>query len=334
MPPVYPFLLGLALEAFGPAGARVARWLVGASAYSLLFAMLPWVGGWLGAGRRAGVVGGLIGALLVPCWWINQIEPLAALAMALLVVAYARRWRIGLGGAASSLALGVAAGAACHLLPSLLPIVLGCAAFELWWSRDGRKWRLSVLVLIGLVVAAIPWTLRNDIALGDVYFVRSNLGLELRVGNHDGADADMEVSSRRGTLRHPGTQEREARAVRDLGEAAYMRQAKAEALDWIRAHPAAFLGLTARRFGYFWFGRPGVPTEFAFYIALTLLALAGAWRILPTADWPTRAAILVVPITFPLIYYVVAYMPRYREPIDWLLLLLAGAAVSRRPVGE
>jgi hypothetical protein len=32
-------------------------------------------------------------------------------------------------------------------------------------------------------------------------------------------------------------------------------------------------------------------------------------------------------IWYPLIYYLVAYMPRYRVPLDWILFLLAGAAV-------
>jgi hypothetical protein len=32
-------------------------------------------------------------------------------------------------------------------------------------------------------------------------------------------------------------------------------------------------------------------------------------------------------ICYPLVYYVVIYMPRYRVPLDWILLLLAGAAV-------
>ena len=35
---------------------------------------------------------------------------------------------------------------------------------------------------------------------------------------------------------------------------------------------------------------------------------------------------LIPLITFPLVYYVVIYMPRYRVPLDWILLLLAGAA--------
>jgi len=34
-------------------------------------------------------------------------------------------------------------------------------------------------------------------------------------------------------------------------------------------------------------------------------------------------------VCYPLVYYVVIYMPRYRWPLDWILLLLAGAAVWR-----
>jgi hypothetical protein len=31
--------------------------------------------------------------------------------------------------------------------------------------------------------------------------------------------------------------------------------------------------------------------------------------------------------TYPVIYYLVAYIPRYGEPVRWVLLLLAGAGV-------
>lgn len=51
-----------------------------------------------------------------------------------------------------------------------------------------------------------------------------------------------------------------------------------------------------------------------------------AWRSIPKITIPQRAAFLIPLITYPLIYYIVAYMPRYRIPIDWILFILAGAA--------
>ena len=44
---------------------------------------------------------------------------------------------------------------------------------------------------------------------------------------------------------------------------------------------------------------------------------------------PQRAALLIPLATYPLVYYVVGYEPRYRQPLDGLLLLLAAAAFAR-----
>jgi hypothetical protein len=44
---------------------------------------------------------------------------------------------------------------------------------------------------------------------------------------------------------------------------------------------------------------------------------------------PQRAVWIIPLATFPVIYYFVAYMARYRVPIDWILYVLAGAMVWR-----
>ena len=62
---------------------------------------------------------------------------------------------------------------------------------------------------------------------------------------------------------------------------------------------------------------------------LTLLALLGAWYVLPALSAPQRAALLIPLATYPLVYYIVTYMWRYRTPLNWLILLLAGAAIWR-----
>jgi hypothetical protein len=105
-----------------------------------------------------------------------------------------------------------------------------------------------------------------------------------------------------------------------------MRDARHEAVAWIRSHPAAFGRLTASRVIHFWCGPLHRPLTAAGVTALTLLALLGAWRTLPVLALPQRAALLIPLATYPLIYYVVAYMSRYRVPLNWILLLLAGAA--------
>jgi hypothetical protein len=153
--------------------------------------------------------------------------------------------------------------------------------------------------------------------------------LELRLGNHDGAAADMEVMDARegDSMRHPGNNREEAFKVRELGEMEYMRQAKREAVEWISAHPSEFLRLTASRVIHFWFGPLHQPLMAAAISLLTILALLGARRTLPALTMPQRAALLIPLVTFPLVYYIVTYMSRYAVPINWLLLMFAGAEV-------
>jgi hypothetical protein len=179
-----------------------------------------------------------------------------------------------------------------------------------------------------MTLACLPWTMRNHAALGGLVFMRSNFGLELRMGNHEGAAPTLGLSQDRGTLRHPRSLPDEAREVRRLGELAYMRAAEREARDWIRSHPLAFARLTLLRVAQFWLGPlDDVPVAVGTAL-LTLLAAAGARRAWPCLDAARRAALLTPLVTFPLVYYVVGYEARYREPLDGLLLVLAGFAVS------
>ena len=66
------------------------------------------------------------------------------------------------------------------------------------------------------------------------------------MGNHEGAAAAMEVMDARQEPIHPRTHFTEARKVRDWGEIEYMRQARREALGWIKSHLVDFLWLTVR----------------------------------------------------------------------------------------
>lgn len=204
---------------------------------------------------------------------------------------------------------------------------MGYLAFELWWYRAERKWRFSALVTVGIFLACLPWGVRNYTTFNQFFFIRSNLGLELYVGNHEGAHADIDVSSARGSFLHPRTDLAEARRVLELGEGPYMQEKLRETLDWIRDHPGEFLKLTWTRFLFFWAGPLHQPARAVPYLVLLLLAALGVWRTLPALGPPQRAAILIPLATYPVIYYLVAFMPRYGEPVRWVLLLLAAAGV-------
>jgi hypothetical protein len=308
-------------------GGYAAR-LITIAAYSAMYGIIPWVGGRIGSGRQAGMLAGLAGAVIPE--QADHGQELAAIALGLVMIAMVRRWTSSGGSPIGSLLLGLAIGVSLHVQPALLPVALGFIIFELWWLRGRRRWRLSALVAIGAVLACVPWGWRNYKVFHEVFFIRSNLGLELRMGNHEGAAAALEVIGRRGAYRHPGDNEEEALKVRELGEMEYMRQAKQEALEWISTHRAVFARLTVLRFIHFWFGPLHYPLVAVCVSALTILALLGARRCLPSMSTPQRVALVIPLAVFPLIYYIVGYEFRYRIPIHWIVLLLAGAEVWHR----
>ena len=328
LPPIMPAIVAVIWRLFGMGlAAGYAAWLFRILCYSTMYALIPWFAGKFGVGKQVGVLAGLSGALMVE--WPGYGEALTAIAMGLLAVAFLNRWSSRGSSPGKSLLLGLAAGVSFHIQPALLPVVLGFMVFELWWSRDRRKWALSAIMALGIILACIPWGVRNYATFDAVFFIRSNFGLELRMGHHEGAAAAMDVMDAREEHRHPRTHQAEARLVQELGEVPYMRAAGREATEWIANNKAESLRLIALRFVHFWFGplhRPGTALAVT---ALTLLAFLGAWHTLPAITVPQRAALLIPLATYPLVYYVVTYMWRYRTPINWILLMLAGAAVWR-----
>ena len=327
MPPFQPALMAAIYHLLGPTlAAGYVLWLLGIAFYGVMYAMLPWLGERLGLGARAGLVGGLVGAL-VPRW-PGYAEGLAAVAIGLMAAVFLQRWGSGRATSGGSFLLGLAIGLSFHVTPSLLPVALGLVAFEVVWLREPRRWRWAALTLLGMTLACVPWTWRNHQSLGGLFFIRSNFGLELRMGNHEGAGVTLDLSAKGGTERHPRTNEEEARKVQQLGELGYMRQAGREATTWIRSHPGEFLRLTGLRVAQFWLGPiDDLPVAFGIS-ALTLLSAFGAWRSWPQLSIPQRAALLIPLVTFPLVYYVVGFEARYRQPMDGLQLLLAATALA------
>jgi len=327
LPPVYPFLFSLVYKLFGltSTAGYVSMSIIVVSA-SVLYASLPWISKRLGIDAQAGVIGGLGGALLVE--WGGHGEFPSAIVLGLLLVAFFHRWSNGKYSYISTFLLGLSIGTSFHLQPALLPVIIGCMLFELWWSKNRIKWGLSALMALGILIACIPWGWRNYTTFNSIFFIRSNFGLELRMGNHDGAQPAMEVMDQNEEEHlHPASHFSEARKLKEIGEIAYMSEALEDALTWIKSNPVEFTRLTGLRILHIWFGSLHDPKAITQTSALTLLAFLGLWLSWKRLLIPQRAILLIPLVTYPLIYYLVAYMPRYRVPIDWILFLLSGSTI-------
>lgn len=326
LPPVYPAIFAFIYYLFGltsKAGYISLGFI--AATNSIMYAMIPWLGTKLGAGKGAGLIGGIAGAFMLE--WSAHGEGLTGVVLGLFLVAFLQRWtnnKISLFG---SLLLGLGIGAAFHIQPVLLVVILGCLVFEIWWRKNQRVFANIIILILGILLACIPWAWRNYTVFNELFFIRSNLGLELRMGNHEGAAAAMDIMDTTEPGKHPRTHLSEARRLKKMGEVEYMRQALGETLIWIRENPGEFTKLTLLRFIHFWFGPLHRPMTAIYITVLTIMAILGVRRIYSSLSPTHRAVILIPLLTYPRIYYLVPYMVRYRMPIDWILLILAGAEV-------
>ena len=213
---------------------------------------------------------------------------------------------------------------------SLLPIFLGWVAW--------RNWKASLPVLRNaafaagiIVLCCVPWTLRNYLVFHSLVPLRSALGLQLWVGNNP----DAKVIWLGG--QHPINDNVERSRYIEMGEIAYMTQKRRDAVDYILTHPSREAELIAGRFVMFWSGGTPHPLDdflknrsawfrytLLFNLALSLSALAGLLLLL------RRHSIFLIPLAagpfiFPLAYYLTLALPRYRHPIDPVLVLLTAA---------
>jgi 4-amino-4-deoxy-L-arabinose transferase-like glycosyltransferase len=200
-----------------------------------------------------------------------------------------------------------------------------------WYQRRKRgKPSLGGVVLASIVFAACitPWLARNHQTFGQFVFIRSNFGAELRLGNGPGANGTwMEYL-------HPSQNVFEMRRFHQLGELAYVKERKQEAIAFIREDYARFAGISLKRFIYYWGGLPRLseipalaPFKDSVFLASSVLGIWGLGRALRQRR-PGAWLFLWLILSYPAVYYFVFPHPRYRHPIEPELGILMVYVVS------
>ena len=212
-------------------------------------------------------------------------------------------------------------------LLSLLPFLLGWAC---WKNRNVTR---AALALAITVACCIPWTIRNYRTFHAFVPLRSVLGLQLWVGNNSEAKIVW-----LGT-QHPIHDAAEREHYVEIGEVAYMKEKRDNAIRYILTHPAHEAELIAGRFVMIWSG--GSPAPLAdflsnqslwfryvllFNIAAATAALAGSILLFKRRS-AFAIPIAAGPAIFPFAYYMTLALPRYRHPIDPTLMILLAYCV-------
>lgn len=358
MTPVYPLLLSGVFRLFG---SYTFASYIAATGLNILFiaaACLPI----FAIGKRIGGVG--LGATAAWLWavfpnailltfesmWDACLDALlaAVILWATLAIERSRRSRDWLGyGLLWGLALMTN-----PTLASLLPFLLGWLVWRAWQSarrvdgepqpcasqaRNGPAAKRAVggpaLALAVAILCSVPWTIRNERAFHRFVPLRSVLGLQLWLGNNPNARQTWRAQL------HPIFNQSERDAYVRMGEVAYMRAKLNAALGFMTARPVHAAALAWSRFVAIWAGGTPTPLEdllhnrslwFRYVLIFNLLVSLGTLAgivILSRRRNPKAFPLAVFPLVFPCAYYFTLAMPRYRLPIDPMVMLLSAVTL-------
>jgi 4-amino-4-deoxy-L-arabinose transferase-like glycosyltransferase len=281
-------------------GARVATW----SAW--VWTLSPWSAYWA-------------------VKWVWETSLSAFVLVVLLLLA----WRIADAGRQRDwIVFGGLWGLAALLNTTLLDVL---PILALWLFEHGRFSVRKILggamtALVCFVAVLAPWVVRNQLTFHQPVLIRSNFGVELRIGNGPGATGlAMDYL-------HPTHNAFEMAKYRSMGEVAYARARRQEAVAWIVRSPLSFFEVTIARIVYYWTSLPWsgkmMPAKNAFFLASSVCAFWGLWLMHKQRrqGWGLYAIALLV---FPLVYYLVFPHPRYRGPIEPEITILVVYLISQ-----
>ncbi len=219
------------------------------------------------------------------------------------------------------------------VLLSLLPFLLGWAAV-----RNEKKTphaaRHTALACAVVFLCCVPWTVRNFVVFHSFVPLRSTLGLQLWVGNNQNAKVIWLGEN------HPINDAAERRQYMEEGEIRYMAAKSRDAVQYILTHPAHEAQLITGRFVMLWSGGSPHPIDdflqsrsawFRYVLAFNLCAAFGALAGITTLVRRRSVYALplaVGPVVFPLAYYMTLALPRYRHPLDPILMLLTAFSIG------
>jgi 4-amino-4-deoxy-L-arabinose transferase-like glycosyltransferase len=338
LPPVYPYLLAGIFKVFGiytSASALCA--LILNSLFSALTCITIYLIGrkTLGMAVATWAAWGWAFSPYAVFWSIGWIWPISLSAFLfttiLLVTLELERYNTFMKWSALGLLWGVVALTDTALLV-MLPFFVGWLIYRLVRQGLALSEGLTGFALAFALVLS-PWLVRNYFIFGQWGLIRSNFGVELRVANYEsstGLSAGREI--------HPADNELEQDKLREMGELAYAGAKKREALDFIAAQPETFMWLTVKRVFYFWTGTPQLLQVFrlsgrfvaARYVLFTSISVLAFWGLfLAFRKRVSAAPLFAIPlVVFPLVYYITHSTPRYRHPIEPVMVLLVAYVMT------
>jgi hypothetical protein len=336
--PVYPLLVAAMFEIFG---TYTFTAFVATVVFNILFSALACVPLFFAAKRIAGlgVAAGAAwlwaifpNATIIPFEWIWDTSLSALLAATLL---WATLALADSGRLRNWCAYGLLWGFVLMTNPtfaSLFPFLVAWLAYRA--HKQHHPWFSHAALATGIaILCCVPWTIRNYQALHAFVPLRSNLGLELWLGNNDA------YRERWPGWLHPIDSQDERQKYAAAGEIEYVKEKRQEAIQFMLNHPRMELHLFRVRFVALWVGSPAPWNDFvetrSLFIRflflcnfLAALGTLGGLVVLYRKRSQYLFPVLLFPLLFPCAYYFTRALLRYRHPIDPIVLLLTALAIA------
>jgi 4-amino-4-deoxy-L-arabinose transferase-like glycosyltransferase len=351
--PGAPLLYAASFYATGGARegtARIVEALLGVGAILVVFLL----------GRRLGGPGvGLVGALGVAVYppFIHSVGELTSEAPALLTLPAAVLsflWASEREDLWAWLLPGFLFGLTAMFRPEYLVVGAAFVVFAAWRVGTSRGWRLGVaggaVTLAALLVAIVPWTIRNAVVLDRVVPISTGGGKALYVGTFLPADGEYQrvkallVARYQGRHLDPSSAaldhvdptplfDRVAARYSDLPrDSALGKIGKQNFSKFFGEDPGNYLAMTARKVGRMWSSGVGEAMSSdlgrAVQIVLVALGLAGL-VLLVVRRWWWQAVAFGTPIALvTLVGAISLAAPRRSEVLMTLVFPLAALTLS------
>ncbi len=339
--PGYPILLAGLFRVAGKEPPVIWARVLGAGLGTLTVAGIMWLTKELFSPRAASVAG--VMASLYPGAIGMSVFVLSEALFCPLMVGQMIGWVVATRSpcpqraAGAALVTGVIAGVATLTRPSWLlftPFACG-VAFVLYGERK-RQLLVGVALAVGLVVAMMPWWVRNYGITGRLTLTTTQFGASL----YDGWRADSNGESDMRFVESFYQEQRKADAADPDATIGPFEQRlddrlRAAAIDWARQHPRRVMQLAGIKFMRIWNPWPNSgklqswtyrSAIFVGYTPLMLLSVAGAIQFV-RRGWPY--CLCVVPaIYFTCLHMIFVGSIRYRQPAMLLLIVLAAGFVD------
>jgi hypothetical protein len=213
--------------------------------------------------------------------------------------------------------------------PVVIIFYVASCVWLLLWSSGSRLAAVKCFLFMGFVciLCILPWTIRNYIVFNDFVLIKSSMGKNLLEGNRPTGDGILFTYEYDDVF--SGAELKELKGLNEVEKNKVMQR---KAIDYIKADPGRFLGLTVKRIYYYWsLTNPYRPTTYdnlriVTYGPVLVFAIIGA-----IFGWRRRketSIFLFLLLSYPIPYYITQItIYRYRYGAEAFLLILASYAV-------